>query len=189
MYKMCRTEASANRQRSLEQGLLDAMQVMDFAEISICDLCDQLQIPRKAFYRYFSGKEGALYALIDHTLMQFELKDFIHPDRAHASALYRLEDYFQFWKEQSKLLNALVRNRRIDLLVERSVRHAITEANVTRRMAEYKMDRQENYAIMFAVCGLLAMTVEWYRRDYKTPVQEMARIAGKLLTKPIFPEA
>jgi len=189
LYKMCRTEASANRQRSLEQGLLDAMQVMDFAEISICDLCDQLQIPRKAFYRYFSGKEGALYALIDHTLMQFELKDFIHQDRAHASALYRLEDYFQFWKEQSKLLYALVRNRRIDLLVERSVRHAITEANVTRRMTEYKMDRQDNYAIMFAVCGLLAMTVEWYRRDYKTPVQEMARIAGKLLTKPIFPEA
>ena len=76
MYKMCRTEASANRQRSLEQGLLDAMQVMDFAEISICDLCDQLEIPRKSFYRYFAGKEGALYALIDHTLFQLELKDF-----------------------------------------------------------------------------------------------------------------
>ncbi len=36
---------------------------------TIMELCSWLDIPRKAFYRYFSSKEGALYALIDHTLM------------------------------------------------------------------------------------------------------------------------
>ena len=188
MYKMCRTEASANRQRSLEQGLLDAMQVMDFAEISICDLCDQLEIPRKSFYRYFAGKEGALYALIDHTLFQLELKDFAQPYRTYSAGMHQLEGYFQFWKEQSKLLNALTRSRRLDLLVERTVRYAISEANLAHRMTEYGKEGHENYAIMFAICGLMAMTIEWYMQDYKMPVQEMARIAGKLLTKPIFPE-
>jgi AcrR family transcriptional regulator len=31
-----------------------------------------LQIPRKAFYRYFSDKDGALQSLMDHALMDFD---------------------------------------------------------------------------------------------------------------------
>ena len=63
MYKLCKTEQSANRQRSLEQGLLQAMQIKHFDEISVSDLCAQLDVPRKAFYRYFDsyipkGKSG-----------------------------------------------------------------------------------------------------------------------------------
>ena len=45
-------------------------------EISVSDLCDRLNIPRKSFYRYFSSKDGALFALLDHTLMEFETFSF-----------------------------------------------------------------------------------------------------------------
>ena len=72
MYKLCKTEQSAARQRQLEQGLLQIMQTQQYEDISISDLCDRLGIPRKSFYRYFSSKDGALMALIDHTLMEFE---------------------------------------------------------------------------------------------------------------------
>ena len=72
MYKACKTEQSAARQRELEQGLLAAMISHPFDEISISDLCTQIGIPRKSFYRYFSSKEGALHALLDHTLMEME---------------------------------------------------------------------------------------------------------------------
>ena len=72
MYKLCKTEQSAARQRQLEQGLLQAMRTQQYEEISISDLCDRLEIPRKSFYRYFSSKDGALAALLDHTLMEFE---------------------------------------------------------------------------------------------------------------------
>ena len=51
MYKLCKTEQSAQRQRELEYGLLDAMLVKNYEDISISDLCDHLQIPRKSFYR------------------------------------------------------------------------------------------------------------------------------------------
>ena len=72
MYKLCKTEQSARRQRQLEDGLLAAMQNMRYEDISISDLCQQLGIPRKSFYRYFTNKEGALYGLLDHNLMEFE---------------------------------------------------------------------------------------------------------------------
>jgi len=72
MYKLCKTEQSAARQRELEQGLLEIMANKRFDDISVSDLCEKIGIPRKSFYRYFSGKDGALYALIDHTLMAYE---------------------------------------------------------------------------------------------------------------------
>ena len=61
MYKQCRTEQSAVRQRQLEQGLMEAMMKKKYEEISVTDLCVELGIPRKAFYRYFSDKDGALH--------------------------------------------------------------------------------------------------------------------------------
>ena len=72
MYKLCKTEQSAQRQRQLEEGLLAAMRTKRYEEITISDLCDQMGIPRKSFYRYFSGKDGALHALIDHALLDYE---------------------------------------------------------------------------------------------------------------------
>lgn len=72
MYKLCKTEQSAQRQRQLEAGLLAVMGKTRYEDISISDLCEQIGVPRKTFYRYFSGKDGALHALIDHTLMSFE---------------------------------------------------------------------------------------------------------------------
>ena len=72
MYKLCKTEQSAARQRELEEGLLNIMLSRHYDEISVSELCDQLNVPRKSFYRYFSGKDGALHALIDHTLLEYE---------------------------------------------------------------------------------------------------------------------
>ena len=70
MYKICKTDQSAARQREIELGLLSMMLEQPFESITISDLCDRLCIPRKAFYRYFSGKDGALFALIDHTMLE-----------------------------------------------------------------------------------------------------------------------
>ena len=56
MYKLCKTEQSAQRQRSLEEGLLPAMKTKRYEEITISDLCSQMEIPRKSFYRYFPAR-------------------------------------------------------------------------------------------------------------------------------------
>ena len=68
MYKLCKTEQSALRQRELEEGLLKTMSVHHYDDISVSDLCQQMDIPRKSFYRYFSSKDGALFALIEKTV-------------------------------------------------------------------------------------------------------------------------
>ena len=86
MYKLCKTEQSAQRQRQLEDGLLQVMSTVHYDEISVSDLCDRMNVPRKSFYRYFSGKDGALQALIDHTLMRYESRGALFAGKNQISA-------------------------------------------------------------------------------------------------------
>ena len=107
MYKLCKTEQSAKRQKQLEQGLLEMMKTVHYDEIMVIDLCNQLGIPRKAFYRYFTGKEGALHALIDHTMMEYEGFSQTKQQGKRRNLQLELESFFQFWEEHRVFLDAL----------------------------------------------------------------------------------
>ena len=95
MYKICHTAQSVQRQREMEQALLQLMLRKRYEDISISDLCDFIQIPRRAFYRYFSGKDGALYALIDHTMSDF-FEDSPEKLQKRGAAKGELEQTFAF---------------------------------------------------------------------------------------------
>ncbi len=118
MYKLCRTEQSAARQRQLELGLLQLMLTRRYEEISISDLCEKMQIPRKSFYRYFSSKDGALFALLDHTMLEFYESGL--RGRGAASPMGDLEHFFRFWYNHRQLLDALERSGLSGMLVERA---------------------------------------------------------------------
>ena len=185
MYKLCKSEQSAARQKQLEQGLLKAMLTQQFEDISISDLCDQMQIPRKSFYRYFSNKDGALFALLDHTLMEFEQSPANYTPMGKSRSVGDLERFFIFWYEQKDLLEALMRNRLSGLLVERATNHALQE----HLMPAYLLSKDEtiqHLALTFAVCGLLAMVMQWHQNGFRESPAQMAEIATLMLTKPLI---
>lgn len=188
MYKMCKTEQSASRQRELEKGLLQAMNAHYYDEISVSDLCDQLGVPRKSFYRYFSGKDGALHALIDHTLLEYEsFPNMLKPGemRTHQKDLER---FFLFWKEQKPLLDALERSGLSGILVTRSIDHALSDAGAPKRFQRQQERLAREHATQFGVCGLMSMVLSWHHRGYQPDPVQMAQIAVQLLTKPLFSE-
>lgn len=188
MYKLCKTEQSARRQRELEQGLLKAMSTCHYDEISVSDLCDQLNIPRKSFYRYFSGKDGALHALIDHTLLEYET--FSDPaEQGSAETPYkRLESLFLFWKAQKPLLDALERSGISGVLVTRAIDHAFADVGLQNRFLHQEEKNTREQATVFSVCGLMSMVLNWHHSGYRKPAREIAQIALQLLTKPLFAE-
>ena len=188
MYKMCKSEQSAQRQRQLEQGLLKAMSAHHYDEISVSDLCDQMGIPRKSFYRYFSGKDGALHALIDHTLLEFE--SFPSNIKKGEKPTYQkyLERFFLFWKEQKPLLDALERSGISGILVTRSIDHALSDAGAPKRFLPQDERLAREHATMFGVCGLMSMVLNWHHGGYSLLPWQMAEIAVQLLTQPLFSE-
>lgn len=186
MYKMCKTEQSAQRQRELEQGLLKAMSARHFDEISVSDLCAQIGIPRKSFYRYFSGKDGALHALIDHTLLEYEGFSISTKEDEARSYQKDLERFFLFWRHQKPLLDALTRSGLSGVLIERAIDHALSEVGTPRRFLIQHAPELRAHATMFGVCGLMSMVVGWHHSNYYQEPWQMAQIAVKLVTEPLF---
>lgn len=186
MYKMCKTEQSAKRQRDLEEGLLQAMGSCHYEQISVSDLCDQCGIPRKAFYRYFSGKDGALYALIDHTLLQYEGFQMAEAGAEVRSYQSDLERFFRFWLHQKPLLDALKRSNISGVLVTRSIEHALSDVGMPIRFLPQQDRAARRHAIMFGVCGLMSMVLDWHESGYDLSPREMSVIAAKLMTEPLF---
>ena len=185
VYKLCKTEQSAKRQRELEQGLLTAMLTHQYEEISVSDLCDQMNIPRKSFYRYFSSKDGALFALLDHTLMEFYDTGSIEGLRG-GTPVGDLERLFSFWKSHNKLIDALLRSNLSGILVERAVSLAKQEKLMPGYVKAWE-DTLQDVAMSFAVCGLMSMVLQWHNEGYKIPTEKMAQAAVTMLSRPLIP--
>ena len=185
MYKLCKTEQSAQRQRQLERGLLEMMKHRRFEEISVSDLCDRMQLPRKSFYRYFSSKDGALFALLDHTLMEFYETGTLEGLRG-GSPIEDLERFFSFWKNRKDLIDAMQRSNLAGMLVERSVNLAKQEKLMPGYVQEWE-EILKDVAMSFAVCGLLSMVLQWHREGYKIPTEKMAQAAVTMLSRPLIP--
>ena len=182
MYKICRTEQSLARQRHLEQGLLALMERSRYDEISVSDLCRHMNLPRKAFYRYFSGKDGALYALIDHTIGEFFT---LPPSVPRGTALGDLDLFFAFWQKNSRLLEVLQKNGLSGILVERANNFALKEGLFPRHMKSWHT-QQQNLALSFAISGLMSMVFRWHNQGYLLTPGEMTALATQMLTQPLL---
>ncbi len=186
MYKLCKSEQSARRQRQLEIGLLRAMERKRYEDISISDLCQQMEIPRKSFYRYFSGKDGALHGLIDHTLMEYQAYDVAKLADAR-SLMMDLEKYFRFWQSKKELLDALFRSDLSGVLLERAVAYAMSDEVFPARFLPGETKQAQKHIVMFAVCGLISMVMQWHADGFQDDPRELARIACRMLSQPLFP--
>jgi len=189
MYKDCRTEQSAQRQKLLEKGLLAAMKQQRFDDISISDLCDRMEIPRKSFYRYFSGKEGALYALLDHTLMEFEPFMLGTKPGSNRTMQRDLEMFFTFWLDRKDLLDALARSNLSGMLIERAVACALTDDVLPSRFLPNDSKKIQRQITKFGVCGLMSMVLTWHSEGFSEEPKVMAKIATRILSQPLFPGA
>ena len=189
MYKMCKTAQSAQRQRELELGLLEAMKNDRYEDISISELCSGMGIPRKTFYRYFDSKDGALYGLIDHTLLDYEGFNFVYLKSGKRTLQRELEQFFRFWLERRDLLDVLRGSGLSGILIERAISFALSDAVMPRRFLPEDTEQMQKHITMFGVCGLLSMVLSWHEGGFWESPEELSVVAARLLGKPLFPGA
>ena len=97
-----------------------------------------------------------------------------------------IEWFFEYWKIQKPLLDALERSGLSGVLVERTIRNS-QEA----RVFEYR-DQPEEYVravTAFSICGMMSMVLQWHHEGYRESVEEMAAMARKILGNPVIPGA
>jgi len=179
MYKHCATEESARRQRQLEQCLLELMLTENYDQITISHICDRAGISRKSFYRYFSSREGCLYALIDHAVFDgasYYLPN--HNDDQSAQVIY--ERFFRYWKEKHALLDALVRNNLSLVLVEQMLDYIIREEQEFRIFFHERSEDIHEYNL-FYIGGIMTLVLDWHRSGYQKSIPHMAKILSNLV--------
>lgn len=185
MYKQCQSDKSAARQRELEQGLLQMMLKKHYDEISVSDLCQELGIPRKSFYRYFSSKDGALYALIDHALMDYDVQTTYPEFDDYGTPMQYMEEVFAYWVRCKPLLDALEKSNISGLLVQRALDFT-KEMDTIPSFMQITDRRLRGYGTLFTVCGLMAMIVQWHHDGFARSPREMAQMSIELFSKPLF---
>lgn len=184
MYKLCKTEKTAKRQRAIEQKLLELMMTKSFDSITVTELCEELDMPRKAFYRYFDGKESTLKGLIEHSLAEFGGAGRADGPR---SLHKELEGFFVFWQEKRDLLTVLEKNGLIGMVLDASVSFPINNMVSLGRLLPDDDEQSRRPIFRFAIGGLVSIMLDWYHEGFRASVPDMARLAVRILTKPPFP--
>lgn len=179
MYKHCATEESARRQRQLEQCLQELMLTGEYGQITVGDICERAGIARKSFYRYFSSKEGCLYALIDHAV--FDGASYYLPNHNDdQSSRFIYERFFRYWKNQHALLDALVRNELSIHLVERMFDYIAREEQEFRIFLHEHMEDAHEHSL-FYLGGIMSLVLDWHQSGYRKSVLQMSKILEKLI--------
>lgn len=176
MYKTCHTEESSRRQRELEQGLLDAMDRQPYEKILLTELCQELGVPRKTFYRYFPAKEDCLLALIDHTLSDcnsIALTGWTGREQLDEQAQLR---FFRYWRDHEPFLDAIRDNGFDHLLLDRTTA-IVDRMKETTAPESFARDQVE----YFVAHGLMATVLRWHRFGFQSSPEEMATVFGQLL--------
>ena len=179
MYKYCITEESALRQRQLEQCLQELMLTESYPQITISDICGRAGISRKSFYRYFSSKEGCLYALLDHAVFDgasFYLPN--HNDDQSMRVIY--ERFFRYWKEKRALLDALSRNNLNLQLVERMMLYTAQEENEFRIFLRDRINDSHERSL-FYIGGVMTLVLDWHRSGYQKSILQMSKVLADLI--------
>lgn len=187
MYKLCKTEESAKRQREMEQALLRMMLDHRYEEISVSELCAALAIPRKAFYRYFDSKDDALHALLDHTLEEFALFEANRSLNEPRSLRGELEQFFQFWYVHRALLDALERNSMTGVLLDTAIHFPLRNMVSPEKFLPQDSAWMRPRVFRFAICGLMVGVLEWYRGGFEETATAMSAMACRMLSRPLFP--
>ena len=186
MYKLCKTEESNQRQREIENILLKLMLQKHYDDITVSEICAEANMPRKSFYRYFDGKEGVKQALLYHTLEDFSLFQLTRGQGIDYKLREEFEGLFAFWKSKRDFLETFDKSGLIGLLVESSTMFAMKEYREVERYLSDSTDREKVISYQFAICGLMTMTINWYRSGFMESIPNLARTATKIITKPLF---
>lgn len=180
MYKLCKTEESASRQKLLEEGLLQVMKSRPFEDVTVSDLCKQVGVPRNSFYRYFSDKESALLALIDHTLIECSRNSFSKWEGSLKVELSDLETIFIYWNEKRDVIDVIAKNHFFWILVDRcnlllDQRKKCT--HFTEALTDFAKE-QSSYIFIYVILNIL---FRWYSYGFPGTPQEIAHAAYEML--------
>lgn len=164
MYKLCKTEQSAKRQREFELVLLRLMEQKEYTKITITDLCKEMNAPRKAFYRYFDWIDDVLDALLDYEYLESKKSE----------GRQSMEDFFLYWSKKKTLLDLLEKYGLSPRLISRAGQMILLNTLDSAK----NLSVEEMQKISFSSAEV-TMMVLWHHNGMKQSPREMSTVLRK----------
>ncbi len=165
----------------------DLLKFRYYENITVSEICEKANVPRKAFYRYFDCKEDLLTALIQHTLAGYQ-EHYLQSKAEIRTLKNELKCFFEFWiKEPRKtLLGMLKENSLLGRLNKFTVDFNNVGSFNSAKFLPNESKEQIEQVFNFAISGLMSMMFNWINTGCKNSTDEMAESACRMLSKPLF---
>ncbi len=167
MYKICKTERSARRQKEFQKALFSLLRNQDYSTITVTALCREANIPRNAFYRYFDTIEDVLDGEMDELIRESSLLLYQYPN---------IQPFFCFWLENRGFLDVLHKNEISSLFTVRA--QVVGAKDISGEPMSVALLRN-----VFHFSGLMSILVLWHRTGMQQTPAEMEEIVKQIFQK------
>lgn len=166
MYKVCKTEKSAERQKLFQTTLLNMMKKEKYHDITVTDLCKEMEIPRKTFYRYYGTLEDVLNAILDEALVESFLNLEIKAD---------LAGFFGYWQKKKELLDVLEKSGLSSILVNRIYEKISMDVDNSMKVGSVDYLRYSGY-----ISAIMTILLAWHHTGMQQSVNEMSDLVAQM---------
>ena len=183
MYKNCKTDISAQRQKHIAQCLLDMITKENYEDITITELCQRAGVPRNTFYRYFANKEAVLRYLLEDSLREVLLKvvQTYHTSQER-EMIYHIANWLRFYKEQERVW-ALFDDKLHGILIGQVVAHY---GSLLDPINKLDFRNQQTKGIIFYAYGMQGILDVWRHFGYEQSEEEVAVQLYNIIRNPIM---
>ena len=188
MKKQPKTQPAVARQIHLEQALLTLMRTKGYAQTTVTDICREANIPRRTFYHYFDCKDAVLQAVVENMLSECSLAVMLEFDRGFDVMKDSLIRNFRYWQGAArKNLDLLLDNGLSGEMMRTALRWLESERLIALPQRPGQSEKELEILTMVGASGFFTLLMHWRRNEYRETPEEMAEIAIRVLSEPLFP--
>ncbi len=179
MYHIKNDKRSETSADALYRALIEMLKTTPLVEVNITKLVEKAMVGRSTFYRNFDEPLDILKWKCD-SLFRDLVDEFSKKyRRGQAGQLTFIQSVFEYWEQRSELLEALISNKRIDV-----IQNATTA--ITTLLKQYDPANQVDssyyqYSLNLRISIVVGMMTTWIERGKKESASEITAILLKNL--------
>lgn len=157
----------------LADSLIELMKEKSLHEISIKKICENADVNRTTFYRYYDSQYDLYNEILDD--MCSEIKARIHPLGEENSLLRSLTDVLTYAEENREIIMVIL-SRNGSLVIGE-----MFTQNVSSRIDDENQSELSMYCTQFISAGLANMIWTWLGKEKRRSAKEVAMTINALL--------
>lgn len=159
--------------KMMKDALLELLEIQPLEKITVTDICEKADVNRSTFYSYYEDAGQLLTEIENDVLNQLPTSPDRPWDDCGEEFLDTLETFFNYVRENEKILRILIIKRDSSSFSLRLV-NAVMEKYKNKENIEFKYP--ERYGYIYSISGSVGIMKEWINSNFAIPTREFAKM-------------